>query len=88
VIRPSVIYRINYDRIIFEIHQQMADSPFLLQQQFMKADWYTKNVQGKTNSYRDRQQGDFTPCQPFNDQIYLGKVPDTEAMRWIENLYA
>mgnify|MGYP002633255653 CR=1 FL=1 len=21
-------------------------------------------------------------------QIYLGKVPDTEAMRWIENLYA
>jgi len=20
-------------------------------------------------------------------QIYLGKVPDTEAMRWIENLY-
>jgi integrase/recombinase XerD len=21
-------------------------------------------------------------------QIYLGKVPDTEAMRWIENIYA
>ena len=21
-------------------------------------------------------------------QIYLGKVPDTEVMRWIENLYA
>ncbi len=21
-------------------------------------------------------------------QIYLGKVPDTESMRWIENLYA
>jgi integrase/recombinase XerD len=21
-------------------------------------------------------------------QIYLGKVPDTDAMRWIENLYA
>jgi len=29
--------------------------------------------------------------QPANlsmAQIYLGKVPDTEAMRWIENLYA
>ena len=29
--------------------------------------------------------------QPANlsmTQIYLGKVPDTEAMRWIENLYA
>ena len=28
------------------------------------------------------------PTQQLTTQIYLGKVPETEAVRWIENIYA
>ena len=39
-------------------------------------------------SHRNRQEGDIYAMSTCpTTQIYLGKVPDTEAMRWIENLY-
>jgi hypothetical protein len=39
-------------------------------------------------SHRNRQQGDSAAFDLSTTQRYLGKITDTEAMRWIENLYA
>lgn len=37
---------------------------------------------------RDREQGDSPPQNLSTTQRYLGKVTDTEAIRWIDNLYS